>query len=87
VVGADNPKAFEFIAAITRKAFEHGDFNLATASGEALVSLGDSRGVAVLEEIGKQSSLTATLRARSSEYRELLRKSSAGRPTSGAHNQ
>ncbi len=39
VIGADNPKAFEFIAGIARKAFEQGDFNLATASGEALVSL------------------------------------------------
>ena len=86
VVGADDPKTFDFIAGIARKAFEAGDFNLATASGEALVSLGDARGVAVLEEIGRQS-VTDGLKARLAEYKESLRRSSAGRPASGAHNQ
>lgn len=85
-VGADNPRAFDFIAASAVKAFQAGDFNLATASAEALVSLGDSRGLAVLEQIGKDPSVNERLKGQLSAYQELLRKVVAGAPKSNAQH-
>ncbi len=87
VIGADNPKAFDFVAQIARRAFASGDNNLATAAGEALVGLGDSRGLAIFEQIAQDPSMTEGLRTRLAEYRESLRKSAAGAPTSGVEHR
>lgn len=84
-VGGDDPKAFPLIADTAIKAFANGDFNLATAAGEALVSLGNPRGFAVLEQISHDVSVTTRLKERLSQYQELLRKVVAGAPGSGAH--
>lgn len=85
-IGADDPRAFNFIAETVSKVFASGDFNLATASGEALVSLGDSRGLAVLEQTSRNPLVTERLRAKLSEYRELLQKAVAGAPNSGSQH-
>ncbi len=83
-VGGDNPKAFSLIAAAATKAFATSDFNLTPAAGEALVSLGDPRGLALLEEISHEAGLTPRQKEQISQYQERLRKASAGGGTSGA---
>jgi aminopeptidase N len=83
VIGAQDPRAFSSIAATASKAFASGDFNLAIASGEALVSLADSRGLAVMDQLNQNPLITERLRGRLSEYRELLQKAVAGAPNSG----
>lgn len=84
-IGGDDPKAFTLIADTAMKAFANGDFNLATAAGEALASLGNPRGFAVLEQISHDASVAPRLKEQLSQYQELLRKVVAGAPSSGAH--
>jgi aminopeptidase N len=85
-VGGDNPKAFDFIAETAVKAFQAGDLNLATASAEALVSLGDSRGLAVIDQISRDAAVTERLKGHLSAYQELLRKVVAGGPKPDARH-
>jgi HEAT repeat protein len=77
-VGGDEPSAFKLIAEAAGKAFESDDYNLATAAGDALVSLGDPKGLPVLEQISQNSGISGRLRARLGEYQEALRRSVAG---------
>jgi len=81
-VGNGSPEAFAVIANTANKAFAEGNQTLATASGEALVSLGDPKGLEVLEQIGR-GALIERLKPRVTEYVESLRKSVAasGRST------
>ena len=83
-VGSDNPQAFTLIAETANKAFGSDDFTLATAAGEALVSLGDPKGLAVLEQIGTNPDTPSQLKSRISEYQESLRKSVAATGSQGA---
>jgi HEAT repeat protein len=85
-VGGDNPQAFSLISETAAKAFASGDTTLATAAAEALVSLGNAKGLAVLEEISRNGAITERLKARLGEYRELLRKAVAGTAGSGAQH-
>jgi HEAT repeat protein len=85
-VGGDNPKAFDFIAETAVKAFQAGDLNLATASAEALVSLGDSRGLAVIGQISQDAAVTERFKGHLRAYQELLRKVVAGGPKSDARH-
>jgi aminopeptidase N len=85
-IGADNPRAFDFIAQTAVTAFQAGDFILATASAEALVSLGDPRGLAVLDQISRDAAVTERLKAQLSAYQELLRKVVAGGPKSNGQH-
>ncbi|MGH9933222.1 MAG: M1 family aminopeptidase [Pyrinomonadaceae bacterium] len=77
-IGSDEPRAFSLIAETARRAFESGHSALAQATGDALVSLGDPRGLAVLEEISQKAAISGQLKIRLGEYQELLRKSVAG---------
>jgi aminopeptidase N len=85
-VGGEEPKAFDLIAGIARRAFQSSDYNLATAGGEALVSLGDSKGLALLEDIGHNAAISGRLRTRLDEYQATLRKSVAGTPGQGTQH-
>jgi aminopeptidase N len=82
-IGHDDPRAFSLIAGTATKAYASGDFNLANSSGEALASLGDPRGLSVLEQIGQDSSLSPRQKSQISEYQEQLRKTVAGTPGKG----
>jgi aminopeptidase N len=77
-IARDDPKAFTLIAETATKAFANRDFNLATAAGEALVSLGDPRGLGVLDQVSQQPSLSTRLKEQLTRYQELLRKVAAG---------
>lgn len=85
-VGAEESKAFDLIGGIARRAFEFSDYNLATAAGEALVSLSDSKGLALLEEISHNPAISGRLRTRLDEYQAALRKSVAGTPGKGTQH-
>jgi len=65
------------------KAFAIGDYSLATAAGEALVSLGDPRGLAVLEQISQDGLVTPRLKEQVTQYQEQLRKVVAGTASPG----
>jgi aminopeptidase N len=82
-VGAGNPEAFNVIAQMAPQAFAAGDFTLALAAGDALISLGDPRGLAVLEQIGSNPAVTAAWKTRLSEYQDRLRKAVAATPNPG----
>jgi HEAT repeat protein len=85
-IGSDEPRAFKLIAGAAGKAFESEDYNLATAAGDALVSLGDPKGLAVLEQINHNSGISGRLRARLGEYQEALRKSAPGTASQGTQH-
>ena len=82
-IGGDDPRAFTLISDTATKAFAIGDYSLATAAGEALVSLGDPRGLAVLEQIGHDGSVTPRLKEQVTQYQEQLRKVVAGAASPG----
>ena len=83
-IGGDDPRGFSLIADAATKAFANGNFNLAMAAGEALVTLGDPRGLAVLEQISHDQSVTPRLKEQLGQYQEQLRKVVAGATRSGA---
>jgi aminopeptidase N len=85
-IGNDEPRAFRLIAEAAEKAFAAEDLNLATAAGDALVSLGDPKGLAVLEQINQSSGISGRLRTRLGEYQEALRRSAAGTSNHSAPN-
>ena len=82
-IGGDEPRAFSLIAETAGKAFGSGNYDLALATGDALVSLGDPRGLAVLEEISRTAPISGRLKTRLGEYQESLRKSVAGTASGG----
>lgn len=53
-IGKDDPRSFQLVGDAFTQAISSGDFNLGSASAEALVSLGDQRGVALFEQARKQ---------------------------------
>jgi aminopeptidase N len=77
-IGGNNPKAFSLISETATQAFGSGDFALGIASAEALVSLGDPRGLAVLDQISHATSGTPQLQEVVSQFQERLRKLTAG---------
>jgi aminopeptidase N len=85
-IGSDEPRAFRLIADTAGKAFESEDYNLATAAGDALVSLGDPKGLAVLEQISRNDRISGRLKARLGEYQEALRRSEAGTASQGTQH-
>lgn len=86
-VGGDNPKAFSLIAEAATKALAAGDLDLTPAAGEALVNLGDPRGLEVLEQISRDAGLTERQKVQLSEYEAQLRRVVAGGASSGASHQ
>jgi aminopeptidase N len=64
-VGKDDPRTFELISRMLLASASRQDFQIAAASGEALVKLGDARGVELLERAAKS--------ANSSRFQGFLR--------------
>jgi len=83
-IGGDDPKAFILLTETATRAFATGDSSLATAAGEAFVSLGDPRGLAVLEQMSHEASVTPRLKEQLSQYQQLLRKVVAAAASQGA---
>jgi len=85
-IGGNDSRAFSLIAETTAKAFAAGDYNLATSAGDALVSLGDARGLAVLDQVSHDVNVSGRLKTRLGEYQGELRKSVAGNPNPGGQH-
>lgn len=77
-IGAGNAKTFTLISEITARAFESEDLTLGAAAAEALVGLGDPRGIAILDEIRQAASGMSNIQDLVSPYRERLRRASGG---------
>lgn len=81
-LGKDDPRAFPLISEIIGPAFDRRDFTLGLASAEALVSLGDPRGLAIFEQISKNVQSSPQFYALIRQFQERLKKSTAnaGKP-------
>jgi aminopeptidase N len=77
-VGKEDPRVFTILSEAINQAFDRRDFGLTGASAEALVSLGDSRGLAVFEELLKKAADTPQLRGFLTQFQERLRRNTAG---------
>jgi aminopeptidase N len=53
--GKADPRTFPLVSDMFKQAFARGQFALAIGAAEALVALGDQRGLAVFEAVGKQT--------------------------------
>jgi aminopeptidase N len=77
-IGAGDPKVFTLVSETTTKAFQSEDLTLGAAAAEALVSLGDPRGIVVLDQIRQAAKAVPQIQDLVSPYRERLRRASAG---------
>ncbi|HSS21421.1 MAG TPA: M1 family aminopeptidase [Pyrinomonadaceae bacterium] len=77
-IGQGNDDAFSLVARTGRAAFDSGNKDLGTAAGEALVSLGDPKGLEVLDQINKSPALPIYLKPNVERFREQLQKAVAG---------
>jgi aminopeptidase N len=77
-IGKDDPRSFQLIGDTFIQAVTTGDFNLGSAAAEALVTLGDQRGLALFEQARKL--LPAQVQPFLMQFEERLRKS-APQPT------
>ena len=73
-VGKDNPRAFSVISDTLTRAFDTGDFSLGVASAEALIGLGDPRGLAVLDRIRQSASTNPRMIEMLTGFRDRLQK-------------
>lgn len=77
-VGKDDPRVFAIIADTLTQALGRADFNLAFASAEALVSLGDQRGLALFDELFKQAEGVPQIQGLIRTFQEQLKKNVEG---------
>jgi aminopeptidase N len=77
-IGKDNPRAFSVISDTLTKAFDTGDFALGVASAEALVGLGDPRGLAVFEQVKQSASSNPQVIEMITGFRDRLQKATTG---------
>ena len=78
--GKEDPRVFPLVAQAFKQALDRIDFGLATAAAEALVSLGDRRGLAIFEEALKGSAEVPQIQELIHSYHDQLQKS-VERPT------
>lgn len=78
----NDPRSFPVISDIARAAVDKADFNLITASLEAMANLGDPRGLTLIEELSKKSADVPRMQDLLAQYQERLRKNigTAARP-------
>ncbi len=77
-IGKEDPRVFPAIVETVGQAVEKGDFGLAAAAADALVALGDPRGLAVFAEIAKQDGNPPQLKNLINQFQERLRKITEG---------
>jgi len=76
-IGKGDPRVFSLVSEEIAEAFKRGDFTLLTASAEALVSLGDPRGLEVFERLTKETGGRSLFTSFLGQFPELLRKKMA----------
>jgi aminopeptidase N len=85
-IGRDDPRAFDIVAATAGRAFAADNWALATASGDALVSLSNPKGLSILEQIDRDNTLSARFKTQLDEYQNELRRSVGGTAGQGAQH-
>jgi aminopeptidase N len=76
--GRDDARVFPLLSATLGQAFDKSDFGLMTAAADALVSLGDPKGLAVFDDILKRAGDVPQLAGALGQFRERLRQSAVG---------
>ena len=71
--GKDDARVFSLLSEAIGQAFDRRDFGLMSASAEALVSLGDTRGIAIFDELLKKTADTPQFRQFLTRFQERLR--------------
>lgn len=71
--GKDDPRTFPLISGVLNEALERRSAGLFSAGAEALVSLGDERGLALFQEIGKKAGIPAQIKSAIPGYESALR--------------
>jgi len=71
--GKDDPRTYQLISAALTEAVDRRIFNLFASEAEAIVALGDERGLALLQDLGKKPGLSPQLVAALSGYESKLR--------------
>ncbi len=71
--GKDDPRTFTTIATALNEGFERRNFALAFGAAEALVTLGDERGLPLLQELSKKAAISPQVVAAISAYETRLR--------------
>jgi aminopeptidase N len=77
--GKGDPRAFPLVTEMLRQGADKGNFGQVAAASEALVSLGDQRGLAVFEELGKKFNNVPQAQAFIQQFMQRLRQS--GQPS------
>lgn len=77
-VGKDDSRVFPILSETISQAFDKGDFNITSASAEALVALGDARGLAVFDDLLKKAGDTPQFRGFLTQFQERLRRNTTG---------
>lgn len=72
-VGKDDPRTLPILSDTLKEAIELRNFNLMTATGDALVALGDERGLALLQNLSKTTTNAPQITAALSGYEARLR--------------
>jgi aminopeptidase N len=76
-VGRDDPRAFDLVSSNLEEAVKNSNSSLVNAAGEASVSIGDPRGVELLERLTKNGAGKQYV-ASLTQFKERLKKSLAG---------
>jgi aminopeptidase N len=79
--GKDDPRTFPLIRAALTESVERRSFNLLFGEAEALVALGDERGLAFFQELSKKAGTPPQVVAALSGYEARLRAKLAPNPT------
>jgi hypothetical protein len=77
--GKGDPRAFPLVSEMLRQGADKGNFGQVAAASEALVALGDQRGLAVFEELGKKFNNVPQAQAFINQFMMRLRQS--GQPS------
>jgi HEAT repeat protein len=77
VVGKDDPRAYSLLSSALEEAVARSNFGLLSAAGESIVSIGDPRGVELLERLTKETP-NSQYAASLERYQERLKKAVAG---------
>jgi aminopeptidase N len=80
-VGKSDARAFTVLSETLGQASVKEDLGVASAAGEGLVSLADSRGLAVFDDLLKKLDRNTNLRTSLTRLQERLRRSTAALPT------
>jgi aminopeptidase N len=71
--GKDDPRTFPLLGGALTESVERRSFNLLASEADALVALGDERGLALFQELGKKAGVSPQFAATLSGYEGRLR--------------